>query len=247
VARQLLEKYGIRIASHVLAIGPVRLKKRSYVFEDILASDDASSVRCIDPASSERMIAEIDKAVKEKDTLGGVFEVRIAGVPIGLGSNAQWFSRLDAILASAMMSIQSVKAVEIGDGFDAGRRRGSQVHDQIYYDDRSASSTGKGFHRRTNAAGGIEGGMTNGEEIVIRAVCKPISTLCQPLETIDVVTKERKDAQVERSDTCIVPAAGVVGEAMAAMIVASAFTDKFGHDSRADIDAAFSAYLTREY
>ncbi len=247
LARQFLENHGIRIASHVIAIGSARIKKRAYTFEDILKSDDAWPVRCIDPAISERMIAEIDKSIKEKDTLGGVFEVRIAGVPVGLGSPAQWSSRLDAMLAAAMMSIQSVKGVEIGDGFDTSRRRGSKVHDRISFDDRSASSTNKGFHRRTNAAGGIEGGMSNGEEIVIRVACKPISTLRQPLETVDIVTKAKADAQVERSDTCVVPAAAVVGEAMAAMILASAFTDKFGHDSRADIDAAYSAYLNREY
>jgi chorismate synthase len=247
IARQLLNNHGIRIASHVIAVGSAHIKKRTYTFEDLLKSDDSSPVRCIDPAVSEKMMAQIDAAIKEKDTLGGIFEVRIAGVPVGLGSPAQWSSRLDAMLAAAMMSVQSVKAVEIGEGFDAGRRRGSKVHDRIHYDDRTASSSNKGFYRRTNAAGGIEGGMSNGEEIIIRAACKPISTLRQPLETVDIVTKSKADAQVERSDTCVVPAAAVVGEAMAAMILASAFTDKFGHDSRADIDAAYSAYLNREY
>jgi chorismate synthase len=246
IARQFLESYGIRIASHVIVTGTVRIRKRPVGFDDILKADD-SPVRCIDPAISERMIAEIDKAIKEKDTLGGVFEVRVAGVPVGLGSPAQWSSRLEAMLAAAMMSIQSVKGVEIGDGFDAACRRGSKVHDRIYYDDRTASSVSKGFHRRTNAAGGIEGGMSNGEDIIIRAACKPISTLRQPLESVDVVSKKKVDAQVERSDACVVPAAAVVGEAMAAMVLASAFTDKFGHDSRADIDAAYSAYLNREY
>ncbi len=247
VARQFLETHGIRIASHVLAIGSARLGKRSLTFDEVCASDDASPVRCVDPAVSKQMMAQIDDAIKEKDTLGGVFEVRIAGAPVGLGSFAQWSSRLDAMLAAAMMSIQSVKGVEIGDGFNVARKRGSKVHDRIYYDDRTASSSNKGFHRRTNAAGGIEGGMSNGGEIIVRAACKPISTLRQPLETVDVIGKSTADAQVERSDTCVVPAAAVVGEAMAAMMIASAFTEKFGHDSRADIEAAYSAYLTREY
>ncbi len=246
IARQLLETYDIRIASHVLSIGSVRLKKRKFTFEDIERSDD-SPVRCIDRETSRLMIAEIDRAKKDGDTLGGVFEMRATGVPVGLGSAVQWHMKLESMLGAAIMSIQSVKGMEVGDGFSAGRRRGSQVHDEIYYRSEEASLRHKGFYRRTNAAGGIEGGISNGAEIIIRAACKPISTLLHPLKTVDVVSKKTVRAQVERSDVCIVPAAGVVGEAMVAMVLASAFTDKFGHDSRADIDAAVSAYLKRDY
>lgn len=247
IARQLLEAYDIRIVSHVLSIGPVRLKKRRISFDAIVDRAETSPVRCVDPKTSEAMVAEIRQAIRDKDTLGGVFEVRVTGLPVGLGSAAQWYTRLDGALAAAMMSIQSVKGVEIGDGFAASRRRGSQVHDRIYYDDDGAPGRHKRFFRRTNAAGGIEGGISNGEDLIIRASCKPISTLRRPLDTVDIITREKTGAVVERSDTCVVPAAAVIGEAMAAMVVASAFTDKFGHDSRTDIDANFRSYLEREY
>jgi len=246
VARQFLETYEIRIASHVLSIGSVRLKKRKVSFGDVEESDD-SPVRCVDEETSELMIAEIDRAKKDGDTLGGVFEVRATGVPVGLGSPAQWHMKLESMLGAAIMSIQSVKGMEVGDGFSASRRRGSRVHDEIYYRSDETPLPHKGFRRRTNVAGGIEGGISNGGEIVIRAACKPISTLVRPLKTVDVVSKEAVDAQVERSDVCVVPAAGVVGEAMVAMVLASAFTDKFGHDSRSDIDANVAAYVQREY
>jgi chorismate synthase len=247
VARQLLEKYGIQIASHVLSIGSVRSKRQKSKFDEILAEADASPVRCIDPDASETMKAEIKQAIRDKDTLGGVFEVRVAGLPVGLGSTAQWYTRLDGALAAAMMSIQSVKGVEIGDGFGISRKRGSKAHDQIYYRRQSSTDRSKNYYRRTNHAGGLEGGITNGTELVVRAACKPISTLMQPMDTVDVKSREKVSAMVERSDTCVVPAAAVIGEAMAAMVLASAFTDKFGHDSRTEIDAAFDAYLNREF
>ena len=247
IAGQLLERFDIRIASHVLAIGQTRLKRKKYRFEEIVNLADGSKVRCIDPDVSKTMIDQIDKAKKEGDTLGGVFEVRVANLPVGLGSTAQWYTRLDGALAAAFMSIQSVKGVEIGDGFASAGKPGSRVHDALYYRQGESAGRGKSFIRRTNAAGGLEGGLTNGSELVIRGACKPISTLMQPLDTVDVNTKEAVKAITERSDFCIVPAAAVVGEAMTAMVLASFFTDKFGNDSIVEIEANLEAYLNREF
>ena len=247
IARQLLEYFDIRIVSHVLAIGKTRLRQKRVNVFDIMQKSDSSPVRCIDLNTSERMIAEIKKALDDGDTLGGLFEVRAVNLPAGLGSPAQWSTRLDGELAEAIMSIPSVKAVEIGDGFESGRKRGSQVHDRIYFESSSASIRSKHFVRRTNSAGGIEGGMTNGEELVIRGACKPIATLLHPLDSVDILTKSPAEGANERSDVCIVPSAAVVGEAMVALVLASAFTDKFGHDSRTEIEANFRAYLEREF
>jgi len=246
-ARQLLENYQIEIVSHVVSIGTVGLGRGKVGFDDIRRLADTSPVRCVDPSISDKMVAEIKKAIREKDTLGGVFEVRVANLPVGLGSAAQWYTRLDGALAAAIMSIQSVKGVEIGDGFAVSRKRGSKAHDQIYYRSQEPPDRRKNFVRRTNHAGGLEGGITNGAELIIRAACKPISTLMQSLETIDIKTHRPTAAMVERSDTCVVPAAAVIGEAMAAMVVVSAFTDKFGNDSKTEIDAHFEAYLKREF
>lgn len=247
VARQLLEHFGIRIASHTIAIGRVAIGRKKYPFDEIAESADASPVRCLEPAVTAEMMRAIREAKREKDTLGGIFEVRVAGLPIGLGSNAQWFTRLDGALAAAIMSIPSVKGVESGDGFAAGRKKGSQVHDAIYYDARRGAERSKKLTRKTNAAGGIEGGMTNGAEIILRAVCKPIATLKRPLATVDLMTKAPAKALVTRADICVVPAAGVVGEAMTAMVLASAFTDVFGNDSLRQIDSNFRAYLERQF
>lgn len=245
VARQMLEQFGIVIASHVTSIGRAKLSRKRIAFNSIFETSDESPVRCVDKKTEDKMIAEIKLAAKKQDTLGGIFEVRIGGLPVGLGGNAQWYQRLDARLACAFMSIQSVKGVEIGDAFDSAKKFGSQVHDGIYYDSKKSAS--KGFYRKKNAAGGIEGGLSNGAEIIIRAVCKPISTLMQPLDTIDVKTKQPAKAMVERSDICVVPAAGVVGEAMAAMIIADAFLEKFGGDSKREIMANFTASMKRDY
>lgn len=247
IARQLLEHFGIRITSHVVAIGPVTIGRKKYTFDQIAQDADKSPVRCLDPVIAADMMKTIRETRRQKDTLGGIFEVRAAGLPIGLGSNAQWFARLDGALAGAMMSIPSVKGVEIGDGFAAGRKRGSQALDDIYYDARNGAGRTKGFYRRTNFAGGIEGGMTNGAEIVIRAACKPIATLRQPLATVNLVTKTVDRALVTRADVCVIPAAAVVGEAMMAMILASAFTDVFGNDSLGQIETNFKTYLDREF
>jgi chorismate synthase len=247
VARQLLEHFEIRIASHVISIGSVRLKRRKVNFDEIDQKADSSPVRCIDPDVSKEMVNEIKQAIRERDTLGGVFEVRAANLPVGLGSVAQWYTRVDGALAAAVMSIQSVKGVEIGEAFAVSRKRGSKTHDRIYFRKRAALDRQKKYMRRTNNAGGLEGGITNGAELVIRAACKPISTLMQPVDTVDIKTKKTAHAMVERSDTCVVPAAAIVGEAMVALVLAAAFTDKFGGDSRSEIDANFKSYLNREF
>lgn len=247
IARQMLEHFDILIASHVVSIGKVTIGTKKFSFEELEKDSDKSPVRCLDPGKAKLMIEEIKKAKKSRDTLGGVFEVRVKNVPVGLGSNAQWFDRLDAELARAMMSIQSVKGVEIGDGFASGRKPGSKVHDRIYRDQSEKFRISKFYKRVTNNAGGIEGGMSNGCEIVVRAVCKPISTLMQPVATVDLETGEPAEAIVERSDVCVVPAAAVIGEAMAAMVIASAMTEKFGGDSRRAMEAGYSEYLQREF
>jgi chorismate synthase len=247
IARQLLEHFGIRIASHVIAIGSVAVGRKKFTFEQIIERADTSPVRCLDMDAAVRMMTEIRRAKKHEDTVGGVFEVRATGLPVGLGFNAQWFARLDSALAAAITSIPSVKGVEIGDGFAVARRRGTRAHDAIYYDPRHGSERTKGFYRRTNFAGGIEGGMTNGADIIIRAACKPIATLRRPLATVDLLTKAPNRANVTRADICVVPSAAVVGEAMTAMVLASAFTDLFGNDSLGQIQTNVTAYLKREY
>jgi chorismate synthase len=221
--------------------------RRRREFEQIIALADGDPVRCVDPLISRKMITEIKKAARGKDTLGGVFEVLVSGLPAGLGSNAQWYHRLDAQLAAALMSIPSVKGVEVGDGFASARRRGSQVHDRIIYRKGVAGARSKGFFRTTNRSGGCEGGLSTGADLVVRAACKPLSTLMEPLGTVDIKTKRPAAAIVERSDICVVPAAGIVGEAMAAMVIASALTDKFGGDSRTEIEAHLQAFDTREF
>jgi len=183
------------------------------------------------------MCNQIDKAAAKGDTLGGEFEILIEAVPPGLGSYIHWDKKIDARLAMAIMSIQAIKAVGFGIGFDAAKRQGSMVHDEIFYDKR------KGFYRKTNNAGGIEGGMTNGENIVIRAAMKPISTLKKPLSSVNIKTKKPVSASVERSDVCAVPAAGVIGEAVAAIEIANAFIEKFGGDSVKEMRRNFNGYL----
>jgi len=198
---------------------------------------EGSEVRCPDPAAAAEMIERIRAAKHRGDTLGGVFEVIVTGPPVGLGSYAQWDRRLGARLAMAAMSIQAMKGVEVGMGFEAARRFGSEVHDDIYYD-----QTQSKFVRKTNNAGGLEGGITNGESIVIRVAMKPISTLYSPKKSVDIVTKEPFDATVERSDICTVPAAGVVGEAVIAFEMANALIEKFGGDTLEEMKRNYDAY-----
>jgi chorismate synthase len=203
-----------------------------------------SELLTFDSAAEERMKAVIDQAKEAGDTVGGIIEVIVTGVPPGLGSHVQWDRRLDARLAMALMSIQAIKGAEIGIGFEAARSPGSKVHDEIYFDSsRIHHGAFSGFYRKTNNAGGIEGGISNGEEIVVRAAMKPIPTLYKPLRSVDIVTKEPFEATVERSDICAVPAAAVVAEAMVAIEIAGTFLDKFGGDSLEEIHRNFNGYL----
>ena len=225
MARSLLRAADIEVRSHVLRIGEAALPPETEASFDTLATVDDSPVRCADAGKAADMIAEIDRAKKNGDTVGGVFEVVARGLPPGLGSFAQWDRRLDGRLAQALVSIQAVKAVSLGAGFEAGWTPGARFHDEILYDD------ARGLHRPTNRAGGLEGGVTNGEELRVRAVVKPIPTLLMPLRSINMKTKEPETASVERSDTCVVPAAGVVGEAMVCLVLADALLEKLGGDS----------------
>jgi chorismate synthase len=236
VCRRLLAEFGIRIASHVTVIGGVESRAERPGFDRMVTIAERSPVRCADPEASKLMCAQIEEAMEARDTLGGVFEVIITGAPAGLGSYAQWDRRIDAKLSAAVMSIQAVKGVGFGIGFEAARRRGSAVHDEIFYDRK------KGFWRRTNNAGGIEGGMTNGEDIVIQAAMKPISTLRMPLASVNIKTKKAVKATVERSDTCAVPAAGVIGEAVCAIEIAGAMIEKFGGDSVREMKRNYAGY-----
>ncbi len=225
LARALLRCAGVEIRSHVMRIGAAGLPPGPPVPWEGLDKIEDSPVRCADAAAGAAMMAEIDRAKKAGDSLGGVFEVVARGLPPGLGSFAHWDRRLDGRLGQALMSIPSVKAVALGAGFSAAQTSGAAFHDEILYDDEA------GLHRGSNRAGGLEGGVTNGEELRAQAVVKPIPTLLIPLRSIDMKTKEPQAASVERSDTCVVPAAGVVGEAMVAWVAADALLEKFGGDS----------------
>jgi chorismate synthase len=237
VAKRVLSEFGISILSHVTEIGGVRVGPLELAWEEVRQRAEASEVRCADPAAERAMIEAIDEAKATGDTLGGVFEVVALGCPVGLGSYVQWDRKLDGLLAQAFCSIHAIKGAEIGLGFEAARRPGSQVHDEILFD------TDAGFHRRSNGAGGLEGGVTNGQPVIVRAVMKPISTLRKPLRSVDVTTKETVEAVVERSDVCAVPAAGVVGEAMMAIVLGRVFLEKFGGDSIDEIRRNYDAYL----
>jgi chorismate synthase len=229
-ARALLERFGIRLASHVTAIGSVRAENGARPpFEQIAATADDEVVRCVDPALAARMVAAIDQAKAAGDTLGGTFEVVATGVPAGLGSYVQWDRRLDARLAQSLMSIPAVKAVEIGDGVSAAARPGSLVHDPIL----PAANPGcpERLARPTNHAGGLEGGVTNGEDVRATGYLKPIATLMSPLPSVDLETGLPAPATIERSDTCAVPAAAVIGEAVVALALAEAFLESFGGDT----------------
>ena len=236
VAKRLLGEYGIEILSHVVEIGGVRAADLDLPWAEIKRRAEASEVRCADPEAEARMITAIDAARDKGDTLGGIFEVAALGCPVGLGSYVQWDRRLDGRLAQAFCSIQAIKGAEIGLGFETARRLGSEVHDEILFD-RDA-----GFKRGSNNAGGLEGGVTNGQPVVVRAAMKPLSTLRTPLRSVDLTTKEAVEAVVERSDVCAVPAAGIVGEAMMAIVLAQAFLEKFGGDSLEEIRRNYQAY-----
>jgi chorismate synthase len=238
LARLFLREFGVEIASHVIQIGRVR-STAAASFDAIRALREREEImlNCLEAEIEGRMKDEVDQATQNRDSVGGVFEVVAHGVPAGLGSMAQWDERLDGILAQAIASIQAVKAVEIGSGVEAAGRFGSEVHDGIGYD-RSQSR----FTRKTNRAGGIEGGMSNGEDIVVRGYLKPISTLRRPLESVDFGSREPVKAAYERSDVCVVPAAGVVGEAMMGLALARSFLEKFGGDSMEETRRNFQGY-----
>lgn len=233
----LLAQFSVKIGSHVVAIGAAASKAKGLTLDKIISISSESPVMCADPSASCDMCREIDKAAKAGDTLGGVFEVIIHGTPPGLGSYTQWDRRIDANLARAIMAIQAIKGVSFGTGFESAALKGSLVHDEIFY------NKNKGFYRKTNNSGGIEGGMTNGEDIIIRAAMKPISTLKKPLSSVDIRTKKPVKATVERSDVCAVPAAAVIGEAVSAIEIANAFLEKFGGDSVAEMRRNYDGYL----
>jgi chorismate synthase len=236
--RQVL---GVEVVSHVVAIGPVTVPDGVLPGPHDTARIDDDPVRCADPATSERMVAEIDDARKNGDTLGGVVEVVVHGLPPGLGSHVHWDRRLDSRLAAALMGIQSVKAVEVGDGLETARRRGSVAHDEIVTED-SADGSSR-VRRLTDRAGGIEGGMTNGELLRIRAAMKPISTVPRALQTVDVATGDPAIAINQRSDACAVPRGTAVAEAMVALVLADAALEKFGGDSVPETRRNAQAYL----
>jgi chorismate synthase len=237
VAKRLLAEFGITILSHVVGIGAVRVSPDlDLTWDEIRQRAEASEVRCADAAVETEMIAAIDDAKAKGDTLGGVFEVVALGCPVGLGSYVQWDRRLDGRIAQALCSIQAIKGVEFGLGFETARRPGSQVHDEILFDPAG------GFRRTTNNAGGLEGGVTNGQPVIVRAAMKPLSTLRTPLRSVDLKTREAVEAVVERSDVSAVPAAGIVGEAMMALALVTPFLEKFGGDSIDEIRRNFQAY-----
>jgi chorismate synthase len=239
VAKAFLAALGVQVYSHVLQITGVSAPRRDDLTPDDFAQVDESPVRCLDAEASRAMVAEIDRLRKANESLGGVFEVRAFGVVPGLGSHVSWEERLDGRLAQAMLSIQAIKAVSIGDGFEVAGVPGSQAHDEIFYDD------ARGYYRQTNRAGGLEGGMTTGEPLVVRGSMKPLPTLTKPLRSVDIATHEPAEALRERTDSCTVPAAGVVGEAMVAFVLADAYRRKFGGDHIDDARGALRAYKDR--
>ena len=236
LCKQLLSPLGIELASHVVALGSVRAKPGAATVARLRAKADPTPLRCLDPLATKKMMREIDAAMKAGDTLGGVFEVLAEGVPPGLGSYAHYDRRLDAILGRAILAIHAVKAVEVGDGVLAASLAGSKVQDEIFY------TKAKGFHRSQNRSGGFEGGMTTGEPLVVRGYLKPLSTLRRPLRSVEINTKRRVVATVERSDVTTVPAAGVIGEAMVAFELARAVLEKFGGDSLRELLRSVDGY-----
>ena len=243
VARRLLGDLGVAIGSHVTRIGAETAESPSTWPPDLNEAADRSELRCLDSQAEPRMREAIDAAASVGDTLGGEFEVIATGLPVGLGSHVSWDRRLDGRLAGALMSIQAMKGVEIGLGFEAARRRGSDVHDEIAVD-RSRERTG-GFRRTRNHAGGLEGGTSTGEPLVARVAMKPLSSLTRPLASVDVRSGQAAEAVRERSDVCAVPAAAVVGEAMVALVLADAMVEKFGGDSLEETRANLESYLRR--
>lgn len=242
LAQQLLSQFGIESFGYVVEVGGIAAAPREGTLEQRTAWRDASELYLLDPEREQEIKDLIDLCAKEGDTLGGVIEVRVEGLPFGLGTHAQWDRKLDGKLAQAVMAVQAIKGVEIGLGFEAARRRGSQAHDPIGYDARARGSNSLGFVRPTNHAGGLEAGMTNGQPLVIRAAKKPISTLRKPLASIDLATKQPSEADYERSDICAVPAASVIVQNVVAFEIAAALVDKFGGDSLVEMKARWQQF-----
>ena len=242
LAKQLLAQFNIRAIGYVVELGGVAIAPREGSFDEQLAWRDESEVYSLDPSRDDQIKQLIDSTGKEGDTLGGILEIRVEGLPFGLGTHAQWDRKLDGRLAQAVMAVQAIKGVEIGLGFESARRPGSKVHDPIVYDADQNGSTNLGYTRPTNNAGGLEAGMTNGQPLVIRAAKKPISTLRKPLESVNLKTKKAESAAYERSDVCAVPAASVILENVVAFEVAAALVDKFGNDSLEEMKARFELF-----
>ncbi len=257
VTKRFLKEFAIEILSWVVEIGGICLRRTggrrqeargkpqdSGYSKEVFARAESSELRCPDPEAEKEMKRRIDEAMSRGDSVGGIFELRATGVPPGLGSYSQWDLRLDGRLARALMSIPAIKGVELGMGFEAARRWGSEVHDEIFCQDSREPDQGHkgGFYRMSNNAGGIEGGVSNGEDIVLRAAMKPISTLRSPLQSVDIETKEKVEASVERADVCALPAAAVIGEAVVAIEIFRDFREKFGGDSMDEVKRNYQGY-----
>jgi len=244
LCKQLLAAFGITAIGYVVELGGIRLDvPEAMSLADRVKLRDASEIYALDPAREQQVKDLIDETGKAGDTLGGIVEVRVEGLPFGLGTHAQWDIKLDGRIAQAVMAVQAIKGVEIGLGFEAARRRGSQVHDPIHFDESKRDTKTLGYERPTNNAGGLEAGMTNGQPLVVRAAKKPISTLRKPLESINLATKQPEAADYERSDICAVPAASVIVENVVAFEIARALVEKFGNDSLAEMQARYELFM----
>lgn len=244
VCKGLLRQFGVRILSHVVEMGGVRARVDGLSGAEIARQAEESPVRCADPLATREIMAKIDEAQARGTSLGGVFEVQVLDVPVGLGSHVHWDIRLDGRLAQALMSVQAIKGVEIGPAFEVARRFGAEVQDEIFYRSQGENTKdSQGYYRQTNFAGGLEGGITTGQPILLRAAMKPISTQHRPLASVDIMTKEAIRAGVERTDITAVPAAAVVGEAVVAFEIARSFREKFGGDSLREMRQNFESYL----
>jgi chorismate synthase len=239
LAKGFLAAVGVSVHSHVIQIASITAPGRDDLGPEDFAGVDESPVRCLDPDASDAMVEEIDRLRKENESLGGKFEVRAFGLVPGIGSHVSWSEKLDGRLAQAICSIQSIKGVSLGEAWEVAGKPGSEAHDEIFW------SEDRGWYRETNRAGGLEGGMTNGEPLVVQAAIKPISTMTQPLRSVDTETKEPAQAMRERTDSTVVPAAAVVAEAMVALVVAAAYREKFGGDHIDDVHSALAAYKER--
>ena len=243
LAKLLLKEFGIETIGYVTELGGEKIEPKIGTIEELRAFRDQSEIYSLNPEQDEPIKELIKKTGKSGDTLGGILEVRVEGLPIGLGTHAQWERKLDGRLAQAVMAVQAIKGVEIGLGFEAARRPGSQVHDPIHFEESQRNQPNLGFTRPTNNAGGLEGGMTNGQPLIVRAAKKPISTLAKPLASVNLETKKEDVASYERSDVCAVPAASIIIEAVVAFEIASALVDKFGNDSLAEMQARYQLFL----